>query len=75
MKDEAGYTMMVAETGQATGSWMQGGIATVGELDPANQPYIGPGRTIRLFSLAGYECRGGRWFGRMDRWHGRSQGL
>jgi prepilin-type processing-associated H-X9-DG protein len=53
IKDGASYTMMVAETGRGMGSWMQGGIATVRGLDPANQPYIGPGRQFGHSHLSG----------------------
>ena len=42
--DGAASTMMVAETGRVSGSWIQAGPATVRGLDPASQPYIGAGR-------------------------------
>ncbi len=42
--DGAANTMMVAETGRVSGSWLQAGPATVRGLDPASQPYIGVGR-------------------------------
>jgi prepilin-type processing-associated H-X9-DG protein len=42
--DGLSTTMMVAETWDARGSWLAGGPATVRGLDPARQPYIGPGR-------------------------------
>jgi prepilin-type processing-associated H-X9-DG protein len=42
--DGLATTMMVAETWGARGSWLAGGPATVRGLDPARQPYIGPGR-------------------------------
>jgi prepilin-type processing-associated H-X9-DG protein len=35
---------MLAESGRVTGSWLQGGPATVRGLDPTIMPYIGPGR-------------------------------
>jgi Protein of unknown function (DUF1559) len=44
IKDGAANTMMLAESGRAIGSWLQGGGATVRGLDPAKKPYIGPGR-------------------------------
>jgi hypothetical protein len=44
IKDGAANTMMLAESGRTTGSWLQGGGATVRGLDPASKPYIGPGR-------------------------------
>jgi prepilin-type processing-associated H-X9-DG protein len=44
IKDGAANTMMIAETGKVSGSWLQGGPATIRGLDPAQQPYIGPGR-------------------------------
>ncbi len=42
--DGAANTMMVAETGRVSGSWLQAGPATVRGLDPASQPYTGAGR-------------------------------
>jgi Protein of unknown function (DUF1559) len=44
IKDGVANTMMLAETGRGLGCWLQGGPATVRGLDPANKPYIGPGR-------------------------------
>jgi hypothetical protein len=44
IKDGAANTMMLAESGRAFGSWLQGGAATVRGLDPTKKPYIGPGR-------------------------------
>jgi prepilin-type processing-associated H-X9-DG protein len=44
IKDGAANTMMLAESARGIGCWLQGGPATVRGLDPANQPYIGPGR-------------------------------
>jgi prepilin-type processing-associated H-X9-DG protein len=44
IKDGASSTMLIAETAQTSGSWFQGGPATVRGLDPAQQPYIGPAR-------------------------------
>jgi hypothetical protein len=38
------YTMIAAETAWQNGPWAQGGFATVRGLDPADQPYTGPGR-------------------------------
>jgi hypothetical protein len=42
--DGTGNTMMIAETGNVGGSWIQAGWATVRGLDRASQPYIGAGR-------------------------------
>jgi prepilin-type processing-associated H-X9-DG protein len=44
IKDGTAATMMFAETALANGPWTAGGPATVRGLDPARQPYIGPGR-------------------------------
>ncbi len=44
IKDGVANTMLIAESASVSGSWMQGGPATVRGLDPANKPYIGPGR-------------------------------
>jgi hypothetical protein len=44
IKDGTANTMLLVETGQAIGSWLQGGRATVRGLDPAQKPYIGNGR-------------------------------
>jgi prepilin-type processing-associated H-X9-DG protein len=44
IKDGTANTMMLAESGRGLGCWLQGGPATVRGLDPANKPYIGPGR-------------------------------
>jgi prepilin-type processing-associated H-X9-DG protein len=44
IKDGTANTMMLAESARGIGCWLQGGPATVRGLDPANQPYIGPGR-------------------------------
>ncbi len=44
IKDGAANTLLIAETLQVSGSWFQGGPATVRGLDPARKPYVGPGR-------------------------------
>jgi hypothetical protein len=44
IKDGAANTMMIAETGNVGGSWLQAGWATVRGLDRTRQPYIGAGR-------------------------------
>jgi hypothetical protein len=44
IKDGAACTMVLAESGRVATSWLAGGPATVRGLDPAEQPYIGPGR-------------------------------
>jgi prepilin-type processing-associated H-X9-DG protein len=38
------HILMVAETARDNGPWAQGGPATVRGVDPAQQPYSGPGR-------------------------------
>jgi prepilin-type processing-associated H-X9-DG protein len=43
IKDGLANTMLIAETARVHGPWLQGGSATIRGLDPANQPYIGPG--------------------------------
>jgi Protein of unknown function (DUF1559) len=42
--DGTAFTMVIAESGRMTGSWLSGGPATVRGLDTTEQPYIGPGR-------------------------------
>jgi hypothetical protein len=49
IKDGVANTMLIAETASVSGSWMQGGPATVRGLDPAKRPYIGPGRQFGGF--------------------------
>jgi len=44
IKDGLANTMLISESGRANGAWLQGGPATVRGLDPADKPYIGPGR-------------------------------
>lgn len=44
IKDGTSTTMAVAETGRSNGPWTAGGPPTVRGLDPARQPYLGPGR-------------------------------
>jgi prepilin-type processing-associated H-X9-DG protein len=44
IRDGSANTMMIAETGRVSGSWIQAGPATVRGLDPGRQPYIGTGR-------------------------------
>jgi prepilin-type processing-associated H-X9-DG protein len=44
IKDGTAWTMVLAESERVAGSWLAGGPATVRGLDPAEQPYIGPGR-------------------------------
>jgi hypothetical protein len=44
IKDGTANAMMIAETASETGPWLQGGPSTVRGLDPAEQPYLGPGR-------------------------------
>jgi prepilin-type processing-associated H-X9-DG protein len=41
--DGLASTMMLAETSQPQGSWIQGGPATVRGLDPKKPPYVGRG--------------------------------
>ena len=42
IKDGTANTMVVAETAIVSGSWLQGGPATVRGVDPARKPYLGP---------------------------------
>ena len=42
--DGASNTMMLAETGRVSGSWLQGGPPTVRGLDRTRKPYVGTGR-------------------------------
>ena len=58
--DGAAHTMVLVETGRVIGSWLQGGPATVRGLDPAQKPYIGPGRQF------GGMHRGGAFVGFAD---------
>jgi prepilin-type processing-associated H-X9-DG protein len=44
IRDGAACTMLIAESGLMSGSWLQGGPATVRGLDPSRQPYLGAGR-------------------------------
>ncbi len=44
VKDGLGTTMLVAESGRVSASWLAGGLATVRGLDPDEQPYLGSGR-------------------------------
>jgi hypothetical protein len=60
VKDGLANTMIVAETSNATGSWLQGGPATVRGLDPANMPYLGPYRQF------GGLHKGGVWVAMAD---------
>ncbi len=39
-------TLMATETGRANGPWTAGGPPTVRGVDPADAPYIGPGRAF-----------------------------
>ena len=58
--DGAANTLMIVESGRATGSWLQGGFATVRGLDPANTPYLGPNRQF------GGLHQGGAWIATAD---------
>ena len=42
--DGPANTMLLAETARVSGSWLQGGPATVRGLDPAAKPYVGAAR-------------------------------
>jgi Protein of unknown function (DUF1559) len=68
LKDGAAYTMVIAESGRVAGSWLAGGPATVRGIDPAKQPYVGPGRRTRsrrtLIAPARYGRRGSKEAGR-----------
>jgi hypothetical protein len=58
--DGAANTLMIVESGRATGSWLQGGFATVRGLDPTNLPYLGPNRQF------GGLHQGGAWVATAD---------
>jgi hypothetical protein len=58
--DGAANTLMIVESGAATGSWLQGGFATVRGLDPANLPYLGLNRQF------GGLHQGGAWIATAD---------
>lgn len=60
IKDGAANTMFLAETAKVSGSWLQGGPATVRGLDPAKKPYLGPNRQFRGLH------RGGAWVAMAD---------
>ncbi len=60
VKDGLATTMLIAETGRVSGSWLAGGPATVRGLDPAEQPHLGPGRQF------GGMHRGGTMIGFAD---------
>ena len=60
IKDGAANTLLIAETANATGSWLQGGPATVRGIDPAQKPYIGPNRQF------GGLHAGGAWVAMAD---------
>jgi len=60
IKDGLGTTMLVAESGRMSGSWLAGGPATVRGLNPDEQPYLGPGRQF------GGRHRGGAMIGLAD---------
>jgi len=49
IKDGLATTMLIAESGRSNGQWLQGGPSTVRGLDPANTPYVGPGRQFGGF--------------------------
>jgi Protein of unknown function (DUF1559) len=54
--DGAANTMLIAETARVSGSWLQGGYATVRGLDPAAKPYIDAGG-----QFGGLHTRRGAW--------------
>jgi hypothetical protein len=60
IKDGTSNTMFLAETSRVSGSWLQGGPATVRGLDPAQKPYLGPNRQF------GGMHRGGAWVAMAD---------
>ena len=60
IKDGLANTMVIAETAKVTGSWLQGGPATVRGLDPAEKPYVG------LNLQFGGLHRGGAWVAMAD---------
>ena len=56
IKDGLGTTMLIAESGRVSGSWLAGGSATVRGLDPAEQPYLGPGRQFEREAPTAVPC-------------------
>ncbi len=59
--DGAASTILIAETAQMSGSWLQGGRATIRGLDPAGKPYFGPGG-----QFGGLHTRAGAWVAMAD---------
>ena len=66
IKDGTANTMMIAETGNVGGSWIQAGWATVRGLDRTRQPYIGPRQPIRRPARTLCACGDGGWIGAKD---------
>jgi hypothetical protein len=58
--DGAANTLLVVETADVSGSWLQGGPATVRGLDPGDKPYVGSGRQF------GGLHKGGAWVAMAD---------
>ena len=65
IKDGVANTMLLAETAKVSGSWLQGGPATVRGLDPAQKPYLGPNR-----QFGGMHRGAHGWLRRMVRYDG-----
>ena len=53
IKDGTSSTLVIAESRRVAGTWLTGGWATVRGLDPADQPYVGPGRQFGGIGPAG----------------------
>jgi hypothetical protein len=59
--DGSTFTLLILETSRDNGPWARGGPATVRGLDPADTPYLGPGRPFggTHFAENGVFSRGG----------------
>ena len=72
--DGPANTMLLAETARVSGSWLQGGPATVRGLDPAAKPYVRRRSPIRWNPRRGCLGGDGRRLGSLGRTLDRSQG-
>jgi hypothetical protein len=59
--DGTANSLLIAETARISGSWLQGGNATIRGLDPAGKPYIGPGG-----QFGGLHPHAGAWVAMAD---------
>lgn len=59
--DGAASTLLIAETARVSGSWLQGGRATIRGLDPSGKPYFGPSG-----QFGGLHTRAGAWVAMAD---------